>query len=142
MPLVEVAAQLLRRSILRGPPPHDCGLLCLRAQPRDAAEGGGSGGSGAADATEGKGKQQVQQPQQQQQQQHRRYAVEVAVAHTAQSMAFGHMLCPPAAASHTASGGRAAAPALLILRQQEGQGSAPHVAAGVHTYMHGTVIQL
>ena len=141
VPLVEVAAQLLQRTILRGPPPHDCGLLCLRAQPLGASGGGGGGGSDAACAADAKGKQPAKPPQHVKLQQ--RYAVEVAVAHTAQSMAFGHMPVAPAPTAHpTSRGGRAAAPAVLILRQQEGQGCASPAAGGVHTYMHGTVVQL
>ena len=128
-PLAQVAAALLQRTVLRGPPPHDCGLLCLKAQPLDCESGqerqqqNGGGGGGAAGGRR-------RRPA--------RCAVEVAVAHCAQSMAFGHMAC-----GGNGGGGaeaRAAAPAVFVLRRQAGCSGRP--APAVQTYTHGTAVLL
>lgn len=122
--LAQAAEQLLQRTILRGAPPREAGLLCLQALPLD-----GGGGSEAAQ-------------QQQQQGRPRAWAVEVAVAHTAQSMAFGHMRCVPDSTSGTGGGGRhsPAAPTVLILRRQAGCSGQP--APQVQTYVAGLTLHL
>ena len=139
-PLAQLAAALLQRTVLRGPPPHDCGLLCLKAQavqeaPDDAQRQNG-GACGVADG----GQQQDRHPV--------HYAVEVSVAHCAQSMAFGHMACAPArsgggGAGSSGSGGaasRAASPAVFVLRRQASCSGRP--APAVQTYTHGTTLLL
>lgn len=137
--LDEVAALLLHRTILLGPPPHDCGLLCLRALPLGCSSSRERGDSVGP-------RQGAQRPQQ------RRVAVEVAVAHSAQSMAVGHLSCAAAACS-THDGapgahGRGAptgappppAPSVHILRRPvDGGGCA---AQPVQTYLHGITVHL
>lgn len=140
-PLAQLAAALLQRTVLRGPPPHDCGLLCLKAQAIDEApdaqrQNGGACGVGDG----GRQHQQDRSPV--------RYAVEVSVAHCAQSMAFGHLACAPArgdrsgAGSSSSGGGasRAASPAVFVLRRQAS--CSGHPAPAVQTYTHGTTLLL
>lgn len=139
LPVAQVAAALLQRTVLRGPPPHDCGLLCLKAQPIEEAGGArqeeqqqNGGACSAADA------RRAREPV--------RYAVEVSVAHCAQSMAVGHLACSqPGGTAAGGSGGsaaasRAAVPAVFVLRRQAGCSGRP--APVVQTYTHGTTLLL
>jgi taspase (threonine aspartase 1) len=169
VPLDQLAAHLLQRTILRGPPPHDCGLLCLQAHPVDGSRAGGGSqpacnGGGttlpstthtpcvlpqarpSADAA-GSGlaasaSQQQEQPKGQasQQRQQQRYAVEVAVAHTAQSMAFAHMSCTLAGSAACIGSRKAAPPAVFVLRRQASHGGDP--AELVQSYVHGVTVML
>ncbi|KAL4418886.1 hypothetical protein ABPG77_010055 [Micractinium sp. CCAP 211/92] len=146
--LDEVAAALLRRTILLGPAPHDCGLLCLRAQPLGSSGGGSSGGGGSPTGCQtGSRAGRAGQPPHQQ-----RVAVEVAVAHSAQSMAFAHMACPAQPPASTGNGAHASSskaatgsapppvPAVRILRRSNG--STDQTAEPVQTYLHGITLHV
>lgn len=131
--MAQLAAALLQRTVLRGPPPHDCGLLCLKAQPIEEAPADARAAvqqnGGACDAAQGQQRRQAV-----------RYAVEVSVAHCAQSMAFGHLACAPAGSGGSGAAGRAVAPAVVVLRRQASCSGRP--APAVQTYTHGTTLLL
>jgi len=135
MPMAQLAAALLQRTVLRGPPPHDCGLLCLKAQPIEEAPAvdapaAAQQNGGACGSAQGEQRRQAV-----------RYAVEVSVAHCAQSMAFGHLACAQASSSGgSGAAGRAPAPAVIVLRRQAGCSGRP--APAVQTYTHGTTLLL
>jgi taspase (threonine aspartase 1) len=165
VPLAQLAAGLLRRTVLRGPPPIDCGLLCLRAQQmdegseveggsgKDAAEeeegrpdeaegGSSSGAAGGALAAAGHAQRRAAaavppgQPLPLIQRRRRRCAVEVAAAHSAHSMAIGHLTLQGAG---WAGGSKRGAPTVRVLRRAaDCTGRAPPV----QTYMHGAAVWL
>ena len=147
VPLTDVVAQLLRRTILRGPTPHDCGLLCLRVQPLGSGNASGSSGdSGSGSGIEGGRRQQPETSGQPTEAAAGRLCVaEVAVAHSAQSMAIAHMRCDAAAAAAEAgaAAGKAAgkqapavpAPTVHVLRRAAG-------ALPVQTYLHGATVRV
>lgn len=146
-PLAHVAAQLLQRTVLCGPPPHDCGLLCLKAQALEQECGGAAAALPQRQSSGTSGSGGGQQAQRQQQ-----YEVEVAVAHSAQSMAVAHLCCggggSAGGAGRQRRGGEAeqqqgrggATPAIHILRRATSGSGQP--APAVQTYMLGCKVRV